>query len=307
MKKLALVYSPSSEIYMKALMGFRKLGYQTEIFDDRDKPKNISEFDCFIMLGNDYKNRAAKEYVYKNGKRCIIITSSFFEGKNPTKYVRVHANGFVNNMCTMPEPDYDRWTMLRQYHQYDNIFEKKQGDKIVIALNAQTSPAMMKFDVSNWFFKAAKQLREHTDKPLYVRTHRKKKEPLGPKFQDACRRFKVKEISDTKEAEVPHHNISTAISFTTTFSVKSLMFGTPHIAMHEGNFVSDITRSTIKDKNLDFYPDKDSLEHHYSRLANCEWSLEEIHNGKCWETLLPYLQSNPKLNYHWLGDQYGTV
>ena len=248
-------------------------------------------------MGNDVKGRVAKEYAYRSGKPLLVVTGSLFEVKNPTKYVRVNVNGFVNNMAQLPDADYNRWEQIKRFYNFKGIFKKREGKGVVIALNAKTSPAQ--FDsLENWLYNTVKVLSENTDQPIFIRHHRKRKEPYTNKYRQMLQEFNVREEGDTKSGDVPTQ-YAAAITYTSTFSVKSLMYGTPHIATHPGNFVYDVTQSEPID--LSWYPDEDSLTYHYARLANCEWSVEEISNGKCWETLERYLHSNPQKNYNWIG------
>jgi hypothetical protein len=303
--KLGIVMSECSPIYQQAAFGFAQ-GLKCDYYmcKDTDVKHSLNKCDSYVLVGNDYKDRPAKQFVYKSGKPFVVVTGSFFEVKNPSKYVRVHVNGFVNNMCDLPSANYNRWEQLVNHYKFKNIFKKRDGKGILIALNAKTSPAMMSYKLENWLYDTVKQLRDVTDEPIYIRHHRKRKKGYTEKYNEMKKQFKVKEETDTRDAGIPV-KYRTALSFTTTFSVQSLMYGTPHICGHPGNFVSNITPSEITKENLDFYPNEDDLAHHYARLARCEWTVEEIKSGECWDTLRPL--PNNKTNYQWLGDDYATV
>jgi hypothetical protein len=303
--KLGIVMSKCSPIYQQAAYSFATgLNCDFCLVPEHSINEQFKECDAFILVGNDYKNSPSKRFAYNSGKPLLVINSSFFEGKNPQKYVRVNLNGFVNNMCELPSPDYKRWESLVQYYRYKDIFRKRDGKGILIALNAKTSPALLKFSMEDWLYDTVKQLKQVTDHPIYIRHHRKKKQGYSEKFNQMRREFNVKEESDDKTSDVPK-KYAASLAFTTTYSVKSLMYGTSHISGHPGDFVSNIVNSDISEESLNFYPNEDELYAHYGRLSRLEWSIEEIKSGQCWDTLRP--TANKKQNYDWFGDNYATV
>jgi len=293
--KIGLVMSSGSQLYQDAVKGFTRFG-QIFLCHDSVVHQELRNCDLYVMMGNDVKGRRAKEFVYKSGKPFLVVTGSLFNVKNPTM-VRVSVNGFVNNMSQLPDADYSRWEKIRKYYDFNNIFKKREGKGVVIALNAKTSPAQ--FDgLEDWLYNTVKTVSENTDQPIYIRHHRKRKQGYTNKYNQILEEFKVHQDGDTKQGGIPKQ-YAAAVTYTSTFSVTSLMYGTPHIATHPGNFVYDITKSEPID--LDWYPDEDSLTYHYARLARTEWTLQEIHYGQCWETLEPLLRSNPQQNYDWIG------
>ena len=294
--KIGLIRSPGSDIYQQALNGFGRFG-KTVHCNENEINSDLQNCDVYVVMGNDVKGRVAKEYAYRSGKPLLVVTGSLFEVKNPTKYVRVGVNGFVNNMSQLPDANYKRWEEIRRFHGYKDIFKKKTGKGVVVALNAKTSPAQ--FDgIEDWLYNTVEKITQATDQPIYIRHHRKRKAGYGKRYSQMLNDFKVYQDGDTKQGSVPTQ-YAAAVTYTSTFSVTSLMYGTPHIATHPGNFVYNITKSEPTD--IDWYPDEDTLTYHYARLANCEWSVEEINNGTCWETLQRYLHSNPQENYKWIG------
>lgn len=296
--KIGLIESTSSQIYTDAWNGFARLGTPV-YFKDTEVNKKLEDCDIYVLNGNNHADRPAKMYAFKSGKPIIQVTGCLFEVKNPTKYVRVNVNGFVNNMAQLPDGDYNRWEQIRKFFGFKDIFKKRQGEGICFALNAITSP--QQFDnLENWLYENVKYVSSQTDQPIYVRLHRKQKKSYNDTYRKMIDEFNVHQIIDTKQADVPK-NFGTTITYTSTYSVKSLMYGTPTIATHPGNFVYDITQSKPTKENLSWYPDEDALTYHYAKLANTLWSVEEINSGKCWDTLERYLQSNPKQNYHWIG------
>lgn len=291
-----MIVGRGSQIYTDAWNGFAKFGTPVYVKDTEVNPQ-LKDCDLYVMRGNDVVDRPAKMFAYKSGKPIIHVTGCLFEVKNPTKYVRVNVNGFVNNMAQLPDGDYDRWEDIRKFFGYKDIFKKRDGSGIVIALNAKTSPAQ--FDsLEDWLYNVVKRLRDTTDQPIYIRHHRKRKKGYTNKYNQMFKEFKLHEEGDTKSSKIPKRYAG-AVTYTSTFSVASLMYGTPHIATHPGNFVYDITKSDPAE--IDWYPDEEMLSYHYAKLANTLWSVEEINSGKCWNTLERYLKSNPKQNYNWIG------
>lgn len=302
---IGLICSSGAKPYQKALRAFEQIGEPTRLFrDDREVTSDLKRCDWYVMIGNDVIGRPAKEYVYKSRKPFVVITSSFFNVKESIDMVRLHVNGFTNNFASMPPSDPNRWSMLREYHQLGDCFQKNNGDKIVIAMNATTSPAVFDIDIGKWFYDTCAELRKSTDDQLYVRSHRKKKHPHSKWFDKAKRHFNVKEESDRSNTKTTFGDVRCGISLTTTYSVGALSAGIPMITMHPGNFVYDVTHNNVTADALDWYPDRDQLIFHYGIISNCEWSVDEIIDGTAMRVIRPLLEDNIIQNRGWLGNEY---
>lgn len=302
---IGLIYSRAGSHYIDALKAFGKMGEESIFFEeDYRVTDQLKKCDWYVLVGNDVKNKAAKEYVYKSGKPFLVITSAFFNGKTSRKYVRVHVNGFTNNFASMPPSDIDRWQKIRDHNKLPEVFKKQQGSKIVIALNAMTSPAKFDIDMEDWLYNTCRQIRKVTDEEIWVRSHRKKLIGFGSRYKEAKREFRFKTQTDTKETKLQDCSVKCAITLTTTYSVGSLALGVPNIVTHPGNFVYGVARSEITKENLSWYPDHDQLVQHYGMLANCEWTLEEIENGTAMKVLRPLLEENKIINREWLGSEF---
>jgi|TARA_B110000908_G_scaffold162449_1_gene207924 hypothetical protein len=304
---LGLIPSRCSAQFTEAFNAFRNMGEKCTVFqNDKDVTDKLKECHWYVMVGNDVIGRAAKEYVYNSGKPFIVLTGSLFDVKGTNKYIRLNVNGFTNNFASMPPSNIDRWDIMQNYHKMDSCFTKMPGDKIVIAMNATTSPAIFEVDIGKWFYDICEELRDITDGQIVVRSHRKKKLPFSPWFDKAKRHYSVTEESDKPGRSTKFGDIRCAITLTTTYSVSALAQGVPVIATHPGNFVYDITRSDISESALDWYPDQDQLRHHYGIISNCEWSIEEIKDGSAMKVLRPLLDNNIITNRCWLGSKFNV-
>ena len=70
--------------------------------------------------------------------------------------------------------------------------------------------------------------------------------------------------------------------------------------MHPGNFVYDITKHDLCTESLTYYPSYDEIVGHYGKLANMEWSVDEIKDGTAWKVLAPMIEANEQPNRQWL-------
>lgn len=302
---IGLVLSTCSPQYQKALKAFCNIGEKYRWFDRDDiVTDELKKCSWYVIVGNDVIGRKAKEYVYKSGKPFIVITGSLFNVKVASDVVRLNVNGFTNNFATMPPSDVDRWYKIREHYSLPQAFKRTCGEQIVVVFNAKTSPALFDIDMEKWFYDTCEQLKQVTDRQLFVRHHRKRKVGYNSYFKKAIKQFNVKEQGDNRTAAINNGKTGCAISLTTTYSVGALALGIPNITMHSGNFVYDVTRHTIDEDSLLWYPPSDQLHHHYGVLSNCEWWIHEITDGTAMKVLRPLLQQNNKQNRQWLGDKF---
>jgi hypothetical protein len=70
--------------------------------------------------------------------------------------------------------------------------------------------------------------------------------------------------------------------------------------MHPGSFVYELTKNDLSTESLTYYPGYNEIESHYGKLANMEWSVDEIKDGSAWKVLAPMVEENVQLNRQWL-------
>jgi hypothetical protein len=70
--------------------------------------------------------------------------------------------------------------------------------------------------------------------------------------------------------------------------------------LHPGSFIYELTKDEITIESLTHYAGYDEIVSCYGKLANMEWSLDEIRDGTAWKVLEPMIEANEQKNRQWL-------
>jgi hypothetical protein len=306
--KVGIIGNASGEIYREAALAFKHLFPFAYTGNENILDPELDTCDVFVVIGNYFVNYQAhragpvKKYIAASGKPYIVVTGSLFNAKSPDKYIRLNVNGFCNNYASMPPSSPERLLKLLSFHNIQHIGKHKRGDKIVIAPNALASPMMFGKDVDKWIYFVLDKLDDITDRPIQLRYHRKNiidhsewRDRIINKFGDV-----IDIYTDQKGDKGPLEDAYSVITYNSTFSVLSLLSGSSNVSMHPGNFVYDITKHDLCAESLTHYPSYDQIIGHYGKLANMEWSVDEIKDGTAWKVLGPMIEANEQPNRQWL-------
>lgn len=306
--KVGIIGNASGEIYREAALAFGHIFDNVFTCNENLIAEDLHTCDMFVVIGNYFVNyhtqRAGpvKKFVADSGKPFIVVTGSLFNTKNPNKYVRLNVNGFCNNFAMMPCSNPNRFEKIKKHLGITEIGKHKKGDKIVVAPNALASPMMFGKDVDHWLYLLVDELLQVTDRPIQLRYHRKKIIDHSKWHNKMMDRFgdKIDIYIDQKSDNGPIEEAHCAITYNSTFSVMSLLSGTANVTRHEGNFVHDITKHELNEDSFNYFPSYDQIQDHYGKLANMEWSVDEIKDGSAWKVLGPMVEENVQLNRNWL-------
>jgi hypothetical protein len=305
--KVGVIVNGSGPLYTDAALALGQQFDDCVIVGQEIVSNELDTCDLYIVIGNYFVNynvhRAgpAKRYVYASGKPFIVVTGSLFNVKRPD-HVRLNVNGFCNNFAMMPPSSPDRLIKLLSRYNISNIGKHVRGDKIVIAPNALASPMMFGKDVDRWIYSVLDQLDTITDRPIQLRYHRKNVINHSNWFERIDDRFgdRIDITMDTKSDLGPLEDAYCVITYNSTYSVLSLLTGSSNIATHPGSFIHGLVKDEISGESLTYYPGYNEIEGHYGKLANMEWSLDEIKDGSAWKVLEPMVEENIQINREWL-------
>ena len=297
---IGLVYNNSSQIYLDACKQFKRYGDYIE-FNENKLDKRLDECDWFVLVGNDIEGRPVKEYVYKSGKPFFVVTGNYFDIKD-NGYVRILVNGYLNHFGQTPMiTDYQRWEQVRRHYQLKSGFYQNVGYKIVLALNSKTSPSLFNTKIEDWVVNTVKKIRKNTDRPIYIRHHRKQKEPYSNKMKEIEQYKKIFHDHDVFTNRQDYKHVGTAVTFNSTYSVLALHQGIVNVTTHPGSPIYDITPHDFSICSLQDYPERELLIDYYAKLSCCMWKINEIGKDYFWDLYEPLLKENKRENFHWLG------
>ena len=87
--------------------------------------------------------------------------------------------------------------------------------------------------------------------------------------------------TNTLDDQLRRDKIFCTITFASVAGLHSVMAGVPSIVL--GPSASDfLSNKKISDIENPYYPDEDEIKNHLLYLANCQFNIEEIQNGKAW-------------------------
>jgi len=297
---IGLVFNNSSPLYLNACEQFKKWD-EFFTFDENVISPMLSHCDCFVLVGNDIQGRPVKEYVYKSGKPFFVITGNYFNIKNEG-YVRVLVNGYLNNFGQVPQvADHNRWNELRQHYKLRDSFKRKEGSRIVLALNSKHSPSLFKASIEEWVVKAVSEIRAVTDKPIVIRHHRKQKVPYSNLIKRAYEYQNVSSELDYNDSKTSLDDTDISVTFNSTYSVLSLQSGVINIATHPGSPVYNVVKNDFSKESLNYYPDEETLRNYFATVSNCHWKVNEIAGNKFRDLYEPLIEENKRENFHWVG------
>lgn len=297
---IGLVFNNSSPLYLNACEQFKKWDEHL-LFNENVLDPMLERCDSFVLVGNDIFGRPVKEYVYKSGKPFFVITGNYFNIKDEG-YVRILVNGYLNNFGQVPNvPNLDRWEQVRRHYKLREGFKRKEGSKIVIALNSKHSPSLFKASIEEWVVNAVSGIRKVTNKPIVIRHHRKQKVQYINLIKKAYEYNNVSSEVDCNDSNTSLNDTDISVTFNSTYSVLSLQSGVINIATHPGSPVYNVVKNDFSSDSLNYYPDEDTLRNYFAAVSNCHWKVNEIAGNTFRDLYEPLLKENKRENFHWLG------
>ena len=117
-----------------------------------------------------------------------------------------------------------------------------------------------------WLKQVNEELLEYTDRKVIFRSKPGRTERMS---------------TNTLDDQLRRDKIFCTITFASVAGLHSVMAGVPSIVL--GRSASDfLSNKKISDIENPYYPDEDKIKNHLLYLANCQFNIEEIQNGKAW-------------------------
>ena len=223
----------------------------------------------------------------RSGGRVLIADSNLFLYKNtanPQHYLRYSFDGIfpsTGQYCDQ-SPDPDRWQTIQQNLGVGLRPWRTQGDHILLCLQRQGGWSMQGRSVLDWAADTLIDLRNHTDRPIRVRTHpgdKKARSYIGSfRPADTLKRVTLSDPASTLMEDlrncwaVVNHNSSPAVAA----AIEGVPIFVTDPASSQAKQVANTDLSHIEMPDL---PDRDQW---IQRLSQFHWSHDDLSSGRCW-------------------------
>lgn len=161
---------------------------------------------------------------------------------------------------------------------------RTDGDHIIYAMQIPEDTSLLGLEVYAAAQYDLTMLRRLTNRPIYVTIHpgqsrRPKTMKNNQRFVDSF--YRIVELTDCKIADKSTHELFDAawctVCYTSGSAYESVINGIPAITLSERSFVRPITSTSWYDVKNPTMPDRMPW---LSRLAYCQWSIDEVLSGK---------------------------
>jgi hypothetical protein len=147
-------------------------------------------------------------------------------------------------------------------------------------------------NINEWCKDTVNKLRQHTERPIEIRTHPgislKGWDNHEDLFRDFCfNNYKNVSFVNGRETSWERQILDAycVVTYTSGLAIDAVVNGIPVIACDEGNFAWSVAERKLENiENLNLA--SDSVVHQWLRnLSYCQWTPEEMESGECWNHL----------------------
>lgn len=222
------------------------------------------------------------EHQTKTSNRTIIIDSNLFLYRDLNKekgYLRLSYDGIFPNTgeYCYDNPDPQRWEQIKRDLNIDLKPWRKDGKHILICLQRNGGWSMKGLDVVQFFQDTVQKIRQHSNRPILVRTHPGDKKStiymknlIGPNVRISSNTTLLNDLQ----------NAWATVVYNSSPSVASVIEGVPAFVLDpeysQSAEVSDHDLSKIENPTLfERLP-------WVQKMAQCHWTQNELANGAAW-------------------------
>ncbi len=149
-----------------------------------------------------------------------------------------------------------------------------RGEKVILCGQVPWDASVDHHDHKQWLTETAQKLRVITNRPLIFRPH--------PLAVSAIPKMTGMETS-TKTLAEDMKDAHCVITFNSNSGVEALIEGKAVFAFDEGSMVYDLANKNLANIEDPEYPNRQQWARN---LAFCQWTLEEMRQGKAWHHLM---------------------
>ena len=264
-----------------------------------DYGEKYSGCDVAVMLGSWKPGRSnihhqVRTSIVEKSKNFICIETPLLARQvhKDNDYFRVGINGFLNRDAIFGDVENKSSDRLTKIGVNYNGWKDIRGEKIVVALQLAGDASLRHNDINEWCWDTVNTLRKYTQRPIEIRTHPAMSEKGWGNHEDLFRKFlfeAIPNVTFVNGKEVPWRtqikDAYCVVAYTSGLSIDAVIAGIPVIACDQGNFAWN-----VGERKLEFIENlrlqsSEIVQQWLQNLAYCQWSIEEMQNGECWNHL----------------------
>jgi hypothetical protein len=226
------------------------------------------------------------------GKNTLAIDSNLFlykDPKNTKKYLRfslndvfpVSGNYFTDNIDT------SRWSKIKQDLGFDLQSWRNTGNHILVCLQRNGGWSMGDVDVMDWCNKTVKKIKQHTDRPIVLRTH--------PGDQKRANIY-IKKLKDLSVSVSENSNIQedlqsawACVTYNSSPGVASAIEGIPVFVTDsspENSQAYDVCNTDLSQIESPLLPERQQW---IEKISMCHFNFDDLKKGVAWNIIKDYL------------------
>lgn len=288
MQVAVCMVSAHSPVYEQKMKWFAEgVSDHCDIVDWENLPAYHQNYVPVIYGSVKHKRGAAhhriKSQIDKYARPYVMLETPLVHRRADTidhAWLRVGVNGFLwdHAMWGFDHMDPKRTIV-------DPIKWRDNGSHILILMQNPGDASLRGADIFEWCDNTVKQLRTHTDRPIKIRPH-----PLPTKraklkdLEHSLTKIKNVEfveniLPNIRPLELDLKDCWCAVSYTSGSAVDAVLAGVPNISCDPGNMTWPISSHSI---NMIEIPYTGPTQQWEQQISHCQFSVEELRNGVCW-------------------------
>lgn len=293
------------EILYKFAQGISSCGSRFDV--KLDIGQAYSPCDVAVILGS-WKARDKAHHVIRTSvateSKCFVVIETALLGRRvfqPNSHHRIGVNGYLNNAGKF----YTENCNTDRLHDLGINWSGWQNDhdgNILLLLQLPGDASLRGINVYDWAVWAVTKIRQHTDRPIRVRTHPSHNPKEGDEFHQFVYEMAMagnNNISfslgkNTTLAQELSQSFCT-VAFSSGSSIDSILAGVPTIACDPANFAFEVSSNYIEEIENPRKSSAPTILQWLSNLAYSQWTTDEMRNGTAWYHLVPIIDSLPQV------------
>ena len=229
----------------------------------------------------------------KNLKIPLLIRElPAIRNEQTSEWWRFSWNHYFLDESIYPYDDsYDRWKELQKKFNIEVKEWHRPGDLILVCLQKPMDSALNRLHDRNISYQSfcisiINQIKKNSDRKILLRPHPKDPTDLVLNLRSI---FPDIEISNSKSILEDLNRSWCMITYNSTSSVESILYGVPTITLDTGAVSTEVTFHSLDNIESVINFDRDNW---LKKIAFMQWSEEEIKSGYVWELLKDKIWSN---------------